>query len=133
MNRLEATVVDGRAGTVEHAGVTFPIDAARGRTRGARVLVLVRPETVELALANGDGPGNRLIGEVITHTFLGSVTRLRVFGGESQLIADVSTANAAALPVGTRVVAVLPAEGSCLLDLPDGELAGEPSPRHQPS
>ena len=39
------------------------------------MLVLIRPETVELArTANGAA----LTGEVISHTFLGPVTRLKV-------------------------------------------------------
>ena len=46
MNRLEATIVDGSTGTVDYGGVTLTVDAARDKPRGARVLVLVRPETV---------------------------------------------------------------------------------------
>jgi hypothetical protein len=53
---------------------------------------------------------------VIAQTFLGPVTRLKVSGG---LIADMSTARAAALPVGARVNARVPAEGANLLSLPD--------------
>src|SRR3954464_15636922 len=46
MNRLEGTVVDGG---VEHAGITLQVEAAHGRPAGERVLVLIRPETVEVA------------------------------------------------------------------------------------
>ena len=53
---------------------------------------------------------------MLTQTFLGPVTRLKMSGG---LIADMSTARAAALPVGARVVARVPAEGVQLLSLPD--------------
>src|SRR6476620_2580842 len=42
MNRLEGTVVEGG---VEHGGTMLRVEAARGRPRGQRVLVLVRPET----------------------------------------------------------------------------------------
>ena len=131
MNRLDSTVLDGGNGAVEHAGVTLTVEAARGRARGDRVLILVRPETVDLAPANGDGAANSFIGEVITQTFLGPVTRLKVVGGGASLIADVSTAKAATLPVGMRVVARLPAEGARLLELKDGprpELHEEPAP-----
>ena len=135
MNRLEATVVDGASGSVEHGGVTFAVDAARGRARGDRVLILVRPETVDLSPANGDGPPNMLTGEILTHTFLGPVTRLRVVGPTTALIADVSTAKAATLPVGMRVVAALPSEGARLLELKDGqplpEITEEPGPAGQ--
>jgi putative spermidine/putrescine transport system ATP-binding protein len=121
MNRLEATVVDGGAGTVDHAGVTLTVNAARDRARGSRVLVLVRPETVELAAEGGDAGPNTLVGDVVTQTFLGPVTRLKVLGPGTDLIADVATAKAATLPVGTRVTATLPAEGARLLELTDGE------------
>ena len=50
MNRLEATVADSQAGEVDYGGVRLAVDAVRGRSAGERVLVLVRPETVELGL-----------------------------------------------------------------------------------
>ena len=132
MNRLESTVVDGGSGEVEYGGVTLTVHAARGRARGDRVLILVRPETVDLAPANGDGAANTLVGDVITQTFLGPITRLRVVGGAgASLVADVSTATAATLPVGMRVVATLPAEDARVLELKDGarpELQEEPAP-----
>jgi putative spermidine/putrescine transport system ATP-binding protein len=124
MNRLEATIADGSSGTVEHGGVTLSVEAARGRTRGERVLVLIRPETVELSPANGAGGANTLTGEVIAQTFLGPVTRLKVVGPGADLIADVSTAKAATLPIGMKVTAALPATDARLLELrPDEETA----------
>jgi len=128
MNRLEGTIVDGG---VEHAGTTLRIDAAQERARGERVLVLVRPETVEVSEAGSDGGGvNTLVGNVVTQTFLGPVTRLKILGTGVDVIADVPTQKALALPVGTRVAAVLPAEGARLLalktDLP--QIAEEPAP-----
>jgi putative spermidine/putrescine transport system ATP-binding protein len=127
MNRLEGTVVDGG---VEHGGTTLRIDAARNRTNGERVLVLVRPETVEVGPANGNAGVNTLVGDVVTQTFLRPVTRLKIIGTGVDVIADVPTQTALGLPVGTRVAAVLPAEGARLLtlkaDLP--EIAEEPAP-----
>jgi putative spermidine/putrescine transport system ATP-binding protein len=118
MNRLEATVVDGARGQVDHGGTRLVVDAARGRQNGERVLVLVRPETLELEpCANGAPGDNALVGEVLTHTFLGPVTRLKVIGPESDLIADVSTARAEALPIGLRVVARVPTAATQLLSL----------------
>jgi putative spermidine/putrescine transport system ATP-binding protein len=116
MNRLEAKIVDGSAGEVEHAGNRLRIDAARGRSNGERVLILIRPETLDLQAA-GNGAvanGNTLTAEVLTQTFLGPVTRLKMTGG---LIADMSTARASALPVGANVVAQVPTEGVQLLTL----------------
>ncbi|HVC87355.1 MAG TPA: ABC transporter ATP-binding protein [Gaiellaceae bacterium] len=126
MNRLESTVTDNSSGEVEYSGIRLQLDAARGRTAGERVLVLVRPEMLELeAAADGSAVGpNQLAGEVLTQTFLGPVTRLKVnlgagAGAGAGLIADMSTARAAALPVGARVVARIPTEGAMLLSLAD--------------
>ena len=116
MNRLEGVGVDGAAGHVEHAGIRLNVDAARGRQHQERVLVLVRPEALELAAENGGG-ANQLAGEVISQTFLGPVTRLKVSSGAATLIADMSAARAQALPVGARVSATVPAADARLLTL----------------
>jgi putative spermidine/putrescine transport system ATP-binding protein len=130
MNRLEGTVVDGG---VEHGGTTLHIAEAQNRPRGERVLVLVRPETVDVGPANGAGGANTLVGDVVTQTFLGPVTRLKILGEGVDVIADVPTQKALALPVGTRVAAVLPAEGARLLTLTEDvpQIAEEPVPAGQ--
>jgi putative spermidine/putrescine transport system ATP-binding protein len=117
MNRLEATVVDPANGTVDHSGVMLTVDAARDHAKGDRVLVLVRPETVELLPANGTAGSNSFTGEVLSQTFLGPVTRLKVVGPGADLIADVSTAKAATLPIGMKVTATLPATDARVLEL----------------
>src|SRR6476469_3358799 len=62
MNRLEATVVDGSAGEVEYAGTTLRIDAARGHANGERVLILIRPEALELrAAVDGSAQGANML------------------------------------------------------------------------
>ncbi|HZR97018.1 MAG TPA: ABC transporter ATP-binding protein [Gaiellaceae bacterium] len=114
MNRLEGTVVEGG---VDHGGRRLTIAAAGDRPRGQRVLVLVRPESVEVTQANGSGGGNTLVGDVVTQTFLGPVTRLKIVGDGVDVIADVPTQKALALPVGTRVAATVPADGAQLLEL----------------
>jgi putative spermidine/putrescine transport system ATP-binding protein len=118
MNRLEGHVVDGSSGEVEHAGKRFRVAAAQGRAAGERVLILIRPEELELkaAVNGGNGADNTLAAEVLTQTFLGPVTRLKMTGG---LVADMSTARASALPVGASVVAHVPADGVQLLTLTD--------------
>jgi putative spermidine/putrescine transport system ATP-binding protein len=131
MNRLEATVVDGGRGEVEHSGVRLTVDAARGRPHGERVLVLVRPESLELSApadGAGNGEANTLVGEVLTHTFLGPVTRLKLIGPGADLIADVSSSRADSLPVGLRVVARVPAAGARLLSLTADPASAEPGP-----
>jgi putative spermidine/putrescine transport system ATP-binding protein len=131
MNRLEAVVVDGERGEVEHAGTRLTVDAARGRDRGEKVLVLVRPELLDLEPStSGTGGNNTLAGEVLTHTFLGSVTRLKILGREAELIADVATARVDSLPIGLRVVAHVPSMGTRLLSLSEEQASdgSDPAP-----
>jgi putative spermidine/putrescine transport system ATP-binding protein len=122
MNRLVSTVTAD--GFVEHGGRKLRVDAAQGLPAGERVLVLVRPETVEIAAADavaGSEPESAIVGEVVSHIFLGSVTRVRVEdpgAADGQgVTADIPPARAAATPVGTRVVARFPADSARLLSL----------------
>ncbi len=118
MNRLQSTVAE--PGWVEHAGTRLRVDAAGGRQRGERVLLLVRPETVEVTPANGGAPAeNSLAGTVLTHTFLGASTRVRIDAGGSEITADVPTARTGDIGIGTRVVARFPAESARVLTLGD--------------
>jgi putative spermidine/putrescine transport system ATP-binding protein len=128
MNRLESVVVDGASGEIEHAGRRLTVDAARGRTKGERVLVLVRPELLELEPSADGGGENTLTGEVLTHTFLGSVTRLKIVGQETDLIADVPTVRVDSLPIGLRVVVHVPAAGTRLLSLSEEPSSDGPDP-----
>jgi putative spermidine/putrescine transport system ATP-binding protein len=118
MNRLEATVVDGARGEVDHKGARLTVPAAEGLSHGERVLVLVRPETLELEPVGENGGDGGLVGDVLTHTFLGPVTRLKVIGDEIDLIADMPTSRVEALPIGLKVRAKLPETGIRLLSLP---------------
>jgi putative spermidine/putrescine transport system ATP-binding protein len=128
MNRLEAVVVDGDRGEVEHGGTRLTVDSARGRSRGERVLVLVRPELLELEPSTNAGGDNSLAGEVITHTFLGSVTRVKILGREAELTADVPTARVGSLPVGLKVNALVPVAGTRLLSLREEPASDGPDP-----
>jgi putative spermidine/putrescine transport system ATP-binding protein len=128
MNRLESVVVDGATGEIEHAGTRLTVDAARGRTKGERVLVLVRPELLELEPSVDGGGENTLTGEVFTHTFLGSVTRLKIVGEETDLIADVPTVRVHSLPIGLRVLVRVPAAGTRLLRLTEEPASDGPDP-----
>jgi putative spermidine/putrescine transport system ATP-binding protein len=128
MNRVESTVADPEAGTVFSDGAVLPVEAARGRRAAEHVLLLVRPETVELHAAGAENGG--LVGEVLSHTFLGAVTRVRVLAGESEWTADLSGERAAALPVGSRVGIRFPAGSAKLLSLEGAEpLAAVPDDR----
>ena len=114
MNRIESTVSRDTPGTVDSSGVRIPVAAAQGRRPGERVLLLVRPETVELEAATENGG---LSGVVVSHTFLGSVTRVRVEAGKSEWTADMSGERAAALPIGSRVGIRFPTDSAKLLSL----------------
>ena len=123
MNRLVSRTAGD--GLVEYAGRKLPVDAAEGLPANERVLLLVRPETVDVEPATGaTNRTARSIGEVASHTFLGAVTRVRIDDGDGGrgITADVSTAKAAQMAVGTRVVARFPAAGARLLSLHDEEL-----------
>lgn len=106
MNRLEAIVLDGRGGLVEYRNMRLGIAAAAGRHPGTRVLVLVRPESLEVEPSSGDSdPAGTLAGRIVAQSFLGSVTRLKIAlsaGGE--VAADLPSPRASAFPVGSRVV-----------------------------
>jgi putative spermidine/putrescine transport system ATP-binding protein len=118
MNRIHATVADPDRAELELAGTTVAVEAARKRGRGERVLLLVRPETVTLeAATDSDG----LVGDVLSHTFLGSVTRVRVAVGEDEWSADLSSERAGALPIGARVRIQFATEAAQLLSLGGSE------------
>jgi len=129
MNRIQATVADPERGEVEVSGTGVVVDVARGRRRGERVLLLIRPETVELEAAGADGGG--LTGEVLSHTFLGATTRLHVSTADVEWSADLSSERASALPVGARVQISFPAGSAQLLSLGESEElpAAEPDDR----
>ena len=80
------------------------------------MLVLVRPETVDLQPANGDGTG-ALTGDIVSHTFLGASMRLKIHGGGGELTADVPASRANAYPVGMTVDAHFPGETARVLSL----------------
>ena len=131
MNRLIATVADD--GAIDYNGLVLRVDAARGLPRGERVLCLIRPETVDIVPESGPTPDSALAGEVISNTFLGSTSRVRVTdeAGERTLTADISTVRAAPLTVGTKVVASFPPDSPRLLSLADEPVFPLPDPDGQ--
>jgi putative spermidine/putrescine transport system ATP-binding protein len=131
MNRLIATVADD--GWIDYNGLLLRVDGARGLPRGERVLCLVRPETVEIVATDGPAPESALAGEVISNTFLGSTSRVRVTdeAGERMLTADISTSRAAPLTVGTKAVASFPPDSPRLLSLADEPAFPVPDPDGQ--
>ena len=93
------------------------------------MLVLVRPETVDLAPV-GDGQASdptSLTGVVVSHIFLGSTTRVRIEdeSGERGMTADLPTSRAATLTIGMPVTASFPPESARLLSLAEQPAASE--------
>jgi len=96
-NRLDGTV---SGTTVTVRGRDLPLfDTA---TPPGPVTALVRPEAVTLA-TGGTDDGGPLTGTVIAITFLGATSRVTVDLGETTIMAQLSTADAAELTAGSRV------------------------------
>jgi putative spermidine/putrescine transport system ATP-binding protein len=96
-NRLSGEVRDGN---VIVRGFTLPL--VERETPDGQVVALVRPEAV--TLASDDAPeSGALVGTVIAVTFLGATSRVTVDLGDTTVLAQLSTADATALPAGSRV------------------------------
>ena len=103
-NRLAGVV---RGGMVEVRGASLPLvqpDAADGPA-----VALVRPEAVTLA-SGGESAAAPLVGTVIATAFLGATSRVTVDLGDITILAQLPTADAAAVPAGTRVRLALRAD-----------------------
>ena len=121
MNRLTGEVVDGGESIVDCRGLQLRVTAVQGLPRRQRVLVLVRPESVEVtALGDGEAPAGTLVGQVTSHSFLGAITRIKIAAESgADLAADVQSARAGAFPIGVRVACRFAAESPSVLKLDD--------------
>jgi putative spermidine/putrescine transport system ATP-binding protein len=122
INWFEAEILNGDRGVVDYRGTHLEVDAVRGRAAGQRVVVVVRPEVLELEVRrDGQIPADALGGRVISHSFLGAVTRLKIGAeGRADLIADVPSVRAGAFPIGTQVIARFLPDAPRVLNLPPG-------------
>ena len=115
MNRIDSTIAS--PGAVEIGGIHLPVDAAAGRPVGDSVLLLVRPESLDLSPMNGHVPTGSLPGMVTAQTFLGPVTRVRVAVDHGpELVATVPSGHALEFAVGQRVTARFEAASARVLD-----------------
>ena len=96
-NRLAGEVRDG---SVIVRGCTLPL--VEHDTPNGQVVALVRPEAVTMA-SDGAPESGPLVGTVIAVTFLGATSRVTVDLGDARILAQFSTADAAALTAGSRV------------------------------
>ena len=111
-NCFPGTVAEG--GVQLSGGRQLPAAVVAGLPAGAPVRVLVRPG--DLGLRPGGGAGAfELAGSVLTHSFLGPLTRIvvRLSDGEVARI-DVDSARASSTPVGCDVVVSVDPEAAFL-------------------
>jgi putative spermidine/putrescine transport system ATP-binding protein len=124
MNRIEARVADP-GDAVEIGGSRLEVEAVRGRARGDAVLVLVRPEAMQLLEPDNGAPAAGLAGVVTSHSFLGPVTRIAVAADAGcELVVSVPSGDAPGFGVGRRVVAAFPPGSAQVLD-GDGDGDGD--------
>jgi putative spermidine/putrescine transport system ATP-binding protein len=118
MNRIEGMVV-AATGVVDAQDVRLPANAARGWPHSGHVLLLLRPESIEVEKLDSGVPAPReqLIGEIRTQTFLGPVTRLNISSPVGDLLADVGTTRALGFGIGSRVTLSWDPAAPKLLDL----------------
>ncbi|MBV9278712.1 MAG: ABC transporter ATP-binding protein, partial [Chloroflexi bacterium] len=122
MNLVHGAVVPNGAGRVDAAGVLLPVEDAARLPGGREVVVLIRPESIELDTPAADAPqAGALGGRVAAHTFLGAVTRLSVDTAVGPLFADIPSARALSLGVGTAVTLRWDPTAPGLIALPDDE------------
>jgi putative spermidine/putrescine transport system ATP-binding protein len=100
-NRLHGVVRDG---AVDVRGIRLPLVQADAKDGPA--VALVRPETVSLA-ADPKSDLGPLVGTVVAISFLGALSRVTVDLGDVMVVAQLTTSDAGALPMGTRVRIVL--------------------------
>ena len=96
-NRLAGTV-SGQTVTVRGRDLPL-VDLS---TPPGPAIALVRPEAVTLA-SDSSGDSGPLTGTVIAATFLGALSRVTVDLGDTTILAQLTTADASALPAGSRV------------------------------
>ena len=100
-NRLPGVVRDG---AVDVRGIRLPL--VQPDAKDGPAVALVRPETVSLAAASNADLG-ALVGTVIATSFLGALSRVTVDLDDVTVVAQLTTSDASALPIGTRVRVVL--------------------------
>jgi len=100
-NRLPGAVRDG---AVDVRGVRLPL--VQPDAKDGPAIALVRPETVSLA-ADPHADLGPLVGTVVAISFLGALSRVTVDLGDVTVVAQLTTSDASALPMGTRVRVVL--------------------------
>ncbi|MDB5057142.1 MAG: spermidine/putrescine transporter ATP-binding protein [Chloroflexi bacterium] len=105
MNRIAGVISAVSAGTVECPGGSLRADAAREQPASSRVMLLIRPEAIDLTVLDEGRPppDGGLSGRLTTRTFLGAVTRLNVTSPVGDLKVDIGSSRALSLAEGATV------------------------------
>jgi putative spermidine/putrescine transport system ATP-binding protein len=105
MNGFDGRVQAADRVTIGASERPITVTQEHGCATGDSVMVLIRPESVDLVeLAGGaNAPDGSFEGKVLMHTFLGSVTRMTLESDLGELVADVPSLRALTMPPDTRV------------------------------
>jgi putative spermidine/putrescine transport system ATP-binding protein len=115
VNRLEGTVVDAGSVVVGSNGTKVRVPS-HDWSAGDAVTVLIRPESVKVGAHPESGsPGDRSLGHIKTHMFLGAVTRVAIETDLGLLLADVPSEEALALPLDAPVTLQIEPSGVRLM------------------
>jgi putative spermidine/putrescine transport system ATP-binding protein len=95
LNQIQCTVVDPAKGLLAHDGQRLTTATPIEMAAGAPVRVMLRPEELHLGQAEGE---NQLTGRVEAVTFLGSIVRLEVNLGDSNVTLDALNERKLILP-----------------------------------
>jgi putative spermidine/putrescine transport system ATP-binding protein len=113
-NAVRATVMDPTRGTLAVDGQNITAARPLAVSEGSEVRLTIRPEAI--SLHNGVASNNHLRGTLVSVVFLGSIVRLVVSIGSSELIMDMFNNPHLALPeVGSEVTLGFAPEASVVL------------------
>jgi putative spermidine/putrescine transport system ATP-binding protein len=115
VNRLEGTITDPDNVVVGPNGTKLSIPG-HGLPPGSAVAVLIRPEAVKINADTHNGaPGHGLTGQIMTHMFLGAVTRVAIDTSLGPLMADVPSEQALLLALNSPVCVKVEPGGTRLM------------------
>jgi putative spermidine/putrescine transport system ATP-binding protein len=105
MNGFEGRLQSSDTVLVGATGRPVRVTEVNGCVAGDPVMVMIRPESIELRELSGGAapPAGAFEGKVLMHTFLGSVTRVSLSSDLGDLVADEPSLRALTMPPDTRV------------------------------
>ncbi|MHB8893395.1 MAG: ABC transporter ATP-binding protein [Candidatus Limnocylindrales bacterium] len=115
LSTVTGSVIDAGDGRARVAGSDITVTGGLTGT-GSRVSIALRPESLKLGDAGG---ANRLAGEVVDVTFLGSIVRVRVRLPEDAGTVSIDTFNNPSQPppsIGEAVAVSFPPAASLVID-----------------